>query len=54
MVVLGRRLGGACAVVETELAVADFVELDSVECKYTSLHTTEGCNNSKLACILRD
>ena len=36
---MGRCLG-APAVVETELVLADFVELDSVECKYTSLDTT--------------
>ena len=33
---------GACAVAESELVLADFVELDIVECKYTSLDTTRG------------
>ena len=37
---MGRYLGGAYAVEETELSLADFVELDSVERKYTSLDTT--------------
>ena len=36
----GKESWGACAAEANELVLADFVELDSVECKFTSLDTT--------------